>query len=96
MTRMVEQYQQLNRAAAAKLKTRLPFYLYKNLADYTKAVGVEGSGGYFDGEKLLAAVHRTQDGAIAPSPGTSSSMKAFTNSPMPSSAAKFLCGRMKV
>jgi hypothetical protein len=67
MTRMVEQYRQLNPAAAAKLKTPLPFYLYKNIADYTKAVGVEGSGGYFDGEKLLAAVHRSENGAIAPS-----------------------------
>lgn len=65
MTRMVEEYLHRTAGFNGQLKDRLPFYLYKNLADYTQAVGVEGSGGYFDGDKLMATTLRTNTGAIS-------------------------------
>jgi hypothetical protein len=65
MTRMVEEYRLRTPGVGGRIKDRLPFYLYKNLADYTQAVGVEGSGGFFDGEKLMATTLRTPTGAIS-------------------------------
>lgn len=65
ITRMAAEYLQRTSGFGGVLKERLPFYLYKNLADYTKAVGVEGSGGYFDGDKLMATTLRTKTGAIS-------------------------------
>jgi len=65
MTHMVDEYLQHTSKFSGKLKERLPFYLYKNLLDYTKAVGVAGSGGYFDGQKLMATTLRSEDGAIS-------------------------------
>jgi hypothetical protein len=65
MTRMVDEYVQRTSGFSGKLEGRLPFYLYKNLGDYTKALGVEGSGGFFDGEKLMAATLRGEDGTIS-------------------------------
>jgi len=65
MTHMVDEYVQRTAGFSGQVTGRLPFYLYTNLADYTKAVGVEGTGGFFDGEKLLAATLRDRDGTIA-------------------------------
>jgi hypothetical protein len=65
MTRMAEEYLRGSAGFNGAFKDRLPFYLYKNLADYTEAVGVEGSGGFFDGDKLMAATLRTPAGEIS-------------------------------
>lgn len=65
MTRMAEEYLRGAAGFRGEIKERLPFYLYKNLADYTAAVGVEGSGGFFDGDKLMAATLRTPAGEIS-------------------------------
>ena len=66
MNRMAEEYLQRTSSFSGQLKDRLPFYLYKNLADYIKAVGASGSGGFFDGEKLMAATLRLENGTISP------------------------------
>jgi len=65
MTRMAEEYQRRTEGFSGRITTRLPFYLYKDRADYTKAGGIEKSAGYFDGERLMAVTLRTQDGAIS-------------------------------
>jgi hypothetical protein len=65
MTRMAEEYLRGSAGFSGEIKERLPFYLYKNLADYTAAVGVEGSGGFFDGDKLMATTLRTPAGEIS-------------------------------
>jgi hypothetical protein len=43
----------------------MPFYLYKDVKDYLEAGGIEGSGGVFDGERLMAVTLRRPDGVIS-------------------------------
>src|SRR3954468_12999444 len=64
-TRMAEEYVRRTAGFAGQIKGRLPFYLYKDLPDYTRAGGVEGSAGAFDGDKLMAVTLRRDDGVIS-------------------------------
>jgi hypothetical protein len=43
----------------------MPFYLYKEIEDYLKAGGIDGSGGVFDGKRLMAVTLRRPDGVIS-------------------------------
>ena len=66
MTRMAEEYRNRTAEFSGQIKARLPFYLYKDLQSYRAAGGAEKSGGYFDGEKLMAVTLRRRgaDGII--------------------------------
>jgi hypothetical protein len=66
MTRMAEEYRNRTAEFSGQIKSRLPFYLYKDLQGYRAAGGAEKSGGYFDGEKLMAVTLRRGDGLIDP------------------------------
>jgi hypothetical protein len=65
MTRMAEEYQSRTAGFAGQIKDRLPFYLYKDPADYARAGGVENSAGIFDGERLVGLTLRRADGVIS-------------------------------
>jgi hypothetical protein len=54
MTKMAEEYHRRTAGFAGVLRERMPAYLYCTESDYLNAGGAEGSGGYFDGEKLVA------------------------------------------
>jgi hypothetical protein len=43
----------------------MPLYLYKEIDDYLKAGGIDGTGGVYDGEKLMAVTLRRPDGVIS-------------------------------
>jgi hypothetical protein len=65
MTRMADEYLLRTAGFSGQIKERLPFYLYKDRADYEKAGGIENSGGIFDGERLIALTLRRDDGVIS-------------------------------
>jgi hypothetical protein len=65
MTRMADEYLLRTAGFSGQIKERLPFYLYKNRADYEQAGGIENSGGVFDGERLMAVTLRREDGVIS-------------------------------
>jgi hypothetical protein len=66
VNRVAEEY--LGRTAAFSaggVKGPMPFYLYKDVKDYLAAGGIEGSGGVFDGKRLMAVTLRRPDGVIS-------------------------------
>jgi len=65
MTRMVDEYARRTAEFSGQVTARLPFYLFKNAADYAKAGGVENSAGVFDGQRLMALTLRRDDGVIS-------------------------------
>jgi hypothetical protein len=65
MTRMAEEYLLRTAGFSGQIQERLPFYLYKNRADYEQAGGIENSGGIFDGQRLIALTLRREDGVIS-------------------------------
>ena len=54
MTRMAEEYSRRTEGFGGRMNRRMPFYLYKQAEDYYAAGGVPGSGGLFNGQKLMA------------------------------------------
>jgi hypothetical protein len=54
MTRMAEEYHRRTRDFAGRIRTRLPFYLYRFHRDYYEAGGIRGTAGLFDGTTLRA------------------------------------------
>src|SRR5580692_6239661 len=54
MTRMAEEYHRRLGGFGGEIRTRLPFYLFKNLDDYYAAGAIHGSVGLFVGDALLA------------------------------------------
>jgi hypothetical protein len=65
MNRMAEEYAARTPGVSGQIKDRLPFYLYKNRDDYTRAGGIENSAGVFDGARLTALTLRRADGMIS-------------------------------
>lgn len=54
ITSMAEEYYDRTRGFAGQITRRLPFYLYGSAEDYYAAGGMKGTGGVFDGRKLMA------------------------------------------
>jgi hypothetical protein len=54
MTRMVEEYRDRTRDFSGTIKNKLPFYLYRDADDYYDAGGMPGSGGVYNGRRLMA------------------------------------------
>jgi hypothetical protein len=54
MEAMVEEYSNRTREFSGRLGGKLPFLLFRDKKDYQAAGGMKGSGGMFDGEKLMA------------------------------------------
>ncbi len=54
MTRMFEEYHQRTSAFSGEIRTKLPFYLFKNAGEYHAAGGPPETGGVFTGNALLA------------------------------------------
>ncbi len=54
ITVMAEEYHQRTKGFAGQITKKLPFYLFKDPADYYAAGGLQGSAGVFNGEKLMA------------------------------------------
>lgn len=54
MTRMAEEYYERTKEFSGKINQRLPFFLFKELADYYEAGGLPGSAGVFRGKSLMA------------------------------------------
>ncbi len=54
MTRMAEEYHQRTRDFSGEIRSRLPFYLFSNPADYYATGAPPGSAGVFNGTKLMA------------------------------------------
>ncbi|HEY7116102.1 MAG TPA: DUF1570 domain-containing protein [Tepidisphaeraceae bacterium] len=65
MTRLAEEYLRRTAAFSGQLNGRLPFFLYSQIDDYLKAGGIEGSGGVFDGQRLMAVALRRPDHVIS-------------------------------
>jgi hypothetical protein len=65
MSHIVEAYSTAATGVSGQIKDRLPFYLYKNRDDYTRAGGIENSAGVFDGTRLTALTLRRADGVIS-------------------------------
>ncbi|RMF70861.1 MAG: DUF1570 domain-containing protein, partial [Planctomycetota bacterium] len=57
--RMAETYHQRTRAFAGKISERLPFYMFRTPQAYYAAGGLRGSGGLFDGERLMIIAGNT-------------------------------------
>ena len=64
ISRMAEEYARRTAGFAGRVEVKLPFYLFSKDADYYAAGGARGSGGVFDGEKLMVQVIRYRDGRI--------------------------------
>src|SRR3954470_5336054 len=63
MTKMAEEYHDRTRDFAGAIRSRLPFYLYRNQVDYLIAGGIDGSAGYFSESKnMLVALAGEQIG----------------------------------
>jgi len=54
MTVMAEEYALRTRDFAARINSRMPFFLHAKLADYIANGGPEGTDGFFDGSRLVA------------------------------------------
>jgi hypothetical protein len=58
MTRMFEEYQRRTSSFTGQIKSKFPFYLFRNESDYIAAGGVKGSAGVYmegpTGSKLMA------------------------------------------
>src|SRR5687768_12812023 len=54
MTRIAEEYYERTKDFSGKINRRLPFYLFREMADYYEAGGLPGSGGVFNGRRLMA------------------------------------------
>lgn len=54
ITAMAETYADRTRGFAGKITHKFPFYLYRDPRDYYAAGGKPGSGGMFDGKRLMA------------------------------------------
>ncbi len=54
LTRMAEEYQTRTQAFTGKIHSRLPFYLFRDPADYRAAGGPPGSAGVYTGDRLMA------------------------------------------
>jgi hypothetical protein len=65
MARTAAEYRRWTAGLVDRAPARLPFYLYNDVADYARAGGPAGSGGAFDGEKLMAVTLRRPDGVIS-------------------------------
>ena len=62
MTAMAREYLRRTQGFAGQIRRKLPFYLYRNAADYHAAGGVPGSGGVFKGRKLMAVAGKDTGG----------------------------------
>jgi hypothetical protein len=51
---MVDEYIARTRDFSGRLNQKLPFYLFRNEADYNRAGGIPGSAGVFMGDRLMA------------------------------------------
>jgi len=54
MTLMAEAYHERTKGFAGTIRKRLPFYLFRDAADYSAAGGLPGTAGVFTGDKLMA------------------------------------------
>lgn len=54
MNKMAEEYHARTQGFSGDIRERLPFYLFKDRDEYLRAGGLPGSGGVFDGSKLMA------------------------------------------
>ncbi len=65
MTRMFEEYQRRTAGFSGEIKSRFPFFLFKNETDYYAAGGMEGSAGVFmiddKGPRLMAIAGEKPD-----------------------------------
>src|SRR3712207_464689 len=48
MSRMAEEYHERTKGFAGDIRSKLPFYLYRNEQDYYAAGGTRDSAGFFD------------------------------------------------
>lgn len=56
LTRMAQVYMDRTKRFSGKISTRLPFYLFRHREDYMAAGGLPGSGGTYNGKKLMVFV----------------------------------------
>ena len=54
MSLMAEAYHERTKGFAGTIRKRLPFYLFRDAADYSAAGGLPGTAGVFTGDRLMA------------------------------------------
>ena len=64
LTKMFQEYTRRTSAFTVRINEKLPFYMFREPADYMAAGGLPGSAGVFKGDRLMATV-RPADGSAA-------------------------------